>query len=113
MSDHRTQIGRWYRHSRWARKARNQLRSKPLCAICERAGVVMPAEIADHVIPHKGDYKLFWFGQLQSLCKHHHDGTKKQLENAGYVRDIGDDGYPIDGAHPFNAKLTSCASPRR
>jgi hypothetical protein len=28
---------------------------------------VSAATIADHVIPHKGDYRLFWEGTLQSL----------------------------------------------
>ena len=102
MSSHLTQIGKWYRLPRWARIARHQMDIEPLCRMCLDKGKYIPAEVADHIIPHKGDYNLFWFGKLQSLCKSHHDSSKKQIENKGYVKDIGADGFPTDGAHPFN-----------
>ncbi len=67
----------------------------------------MQADVADHVIPHKGDEQLFWFGELQSLCKPHHDGTKQQQELRGFSSDIGNDGFPIDDQHPFNQHSSS------
>ena len=93
---------KWYGLQRWRNRARLQLKQHPLCAMCLEHGVVMPATVAYHVIPHHGDPQLFWFGQLQSLCRDHHNNSKQQLENKGYVNDIGTDGFPVDVNHPFN-----------
>jgi 5-methylcytosine-specific restriction endonuclease McrA len=39
------------------------------------------ATIVDHVIPHRGDRKLFWSrSNWQPLCKPCHDGPKQRLE---------------------------------
>lgn len=65
-----------------------------------KKGLVVPAQVADHVMPHRGDYHLFWFGQLQSLCVNCHNSTKQQLEDKGFINDIGIDGWPVDGRHP-------------
>ena len=68
----------------------------------------MQAEITDHVIPHHGDQTLFWDPKnLQSLCKPHHDGSKKQLENKGYHDDIGADGWPTCESHPVYQSSTA------
>ncbi|HCO91092.1 MAG TPA: hypothetical protein DIT40_08980, partial [Alphaproteobacteria bacterium] len=74
---------KWYKRAAWkgpnGRRAR-QLKAEPLCALCpdhsKRA-----ATIADYITPHRGDYSLFWFGPLQSLCKSCHD-IKKQREES-------------------------------
>ena len=57
------------------RKARGQyLRQHPLCVECQREGRLTPATVVDHIIPHRGDRKLFWdTGNWQGLCKYHHD----------------------------------------
>jgi len=70
--------------------------------MCLQEGRVERAVIADHVIPHRGDVNMFWLGSLQSLCVTHHSKTKQQIENKGYSRDIGADGFPSDPEHPFN-----------
>jgi hypothetical protein len=70
--------------------------------MCADHGIHMPAQVVDHIIPHKGDYRLFWFGGLQSLCAHHHNVDKKQIETHGYIKEIGSDGYPVDLKHPIN-----------
>ena len=93
---------RWYGLQRWRRRSALQLKQHPLCAMCLEHGVVVPAQVADHVVEHHGDPHLFWFGDLQSLCKNHHDSSKQQIEHAGFVRDIGTDGFPVDDRHPFN-----------
>jgi 5-methylcytosine-specific restriction enzyme A len=96
---------RWYGLSRWRKLARRQLQAHPLCATCLEHGVVVPAQIADHIVPHHGDPQLFWDpANLQSLCKDHHDSSKQQVEHKGYVNDIGVDGWPCDPAHPANRK---------
>ena len=92
----------WYDKARWKRRARLQLQMHPLCKICFERGVIEAAEVADHVIPHRGDEQLFWFGELNSCCRAHHDGTKQELERKGYCTDIGNDGFPIDPNAPFN-----------
>lgn len=69
----RSSAGRGY-GSRW-RKARHQfLQKHPLCAECQKEGRYVKATVVDHIIPHRGDTKLFWDrSNWQPLCKHHHD----------------------------------------
>ncbi|MGZ6316311.1 MAG: HNH endonuclease [Anaerolineales bacterium] len=93
---------KWYSTKRWFNRRRYQLRKSPLCVTCEKNGVVTAANVADHVVPHRGDPALFWFGELQSLCTQCHQGRKQQVENKGYVSDIGNDGWPVDPRHPAN-----------
>jgi 5-methylcytosine-specific restriction enzyme A len=95
---------KWYHLRKWESRSDQQLHHHPLCKMCLDAGIVTRATIADHVIPHRGNYKLFWFGDLQSLCSPCHSSSKKQIENKGYVDDIGADGYPLDARHPFNQR---------
>lgn len=94
----------WYSTKRWVERRRYQLRKSPLCAACKENGVVAAANVADHIVPHRGDHNLFWFGELQSLCTSCHQGGKQQLENKGYVSYIGGDGWPIDPKHPVYKK---------
>ena len=91
-----------YNKKRWVRRSRFQLQKHPLCKMCLDHSVVVPATVADHVVPHRGDEQLFWYGELQSLCKTHHNASKQQLETKGYTDDIGTDGFPFDPKHPFN-----------
>jgi 5-methylcytosine-specific restriction enzyme A len=93
---------RWYGTQRWRKRARYQLRQYPLCAMCLRDGQVHPAKVADHVTPHKGNERAFWFGELQSLCIAHHDITKRREEMFGYASDVDRDGWPVDPKHPAN-----------
>jgi hypothetical protein len=65
-------------------------------------GEHVPATICDHVIPHNGDEKLFWLGDVQSLCAHHHESKKQREEKRGYNSKIGVDGWPVDPMHPAN-----------
>jgi hypothetical protein len=101
MADRAT-IRHWYGTRRWRSKARMQLRKDPLCCMCSLNGEIYAAQVADHIEPHHGDYQRFWFGQLQSLCKSHHDSIKKQMEINGYSKEIGLDGFPVDRGHPVH-----------
>src|SRR4030095_13318577 len=67
----------------WRRRRAMQLKVHPLCKMCMDNGVVAVARVADHIIPHRGDLKLF-NGPLQSLCKYHHNVSKQQIEVRGY-----------------------------
>jgi 5-methylcytosine-specific restriction endonuclease McrA len=99
------QTGRWhhlYNTRRWQHRAKLQLTEFPLCAMCLARKVIIPATVADHITPHKGDHQSFYWGELQSLCQHCHSSRKKQQETHGYQRDIGADGWPTDPNHPAN-----------
>jgi len=92
--DARTAWRRWYSLKRWADLRLSVLRAQPLCAMCATRDRVTPAEIVDHVTPHRGDAALFWdAGNLQSLCKRCHDSDKQVAERGGMC---DADGYPTD-----------------
>ncbi len=86
--------------SRWQRARLVHLADHPLCVMCQARGRVTAAEVVDHITPHKGDLSLFWdAGNWQSLCRPHHDSTKRRIEHGG--REIGCDaaGVPVDRGH--------------
>ena len=60
--------------ARW-RKARTAfLQRNPLCNECMKRGKITPATVVDHIIPLRGDRKLFWDeSNWQPLCKCCHD----------------------------------------
>jgi hypothetical protein len=99
----RDHFSTWYKLERWRKKARHQLRIEPLCRYCKELGHICPATIADHVVPHAGDWHRFWFGDLQSLCKQCHDKWKRIEEEQGYRPGYGEDGCPLDPKHPAYA----------
>lgn len=71
---------------RWQQARAGWLRSHPLCAHCERAGLVVAANEVDHIKPHKGDMAMFWdSSNWQSLCKPCHS-AKTATEDGGFGR---------------------------
>lgn len=71
---------------------------RPYCTYCKRReNRLVEAAVADHIIPHKGNKKLFWDeGNLQPLCKRCHDSDKAREEAGGKAKiRFGADGYPI------------------
>ncbi|WP_348626989.1 HNH endonuclease [Mesorhizobium sp. WSM3873] len=107
MSDHRSQEAQAYRKlygtARWQRRRSSQLKAHPLCKLCLGKGHVIVATVCDHVIPHRGDERLFWdAGNLQSLCGPCHSSEKQQIELHGYSNEIGLDGWPVHPLHPAN-----------
>ena len=110
--DYRSEEAKAYRHlywtSRWRKKAKAQIAAEPLCRRCKAKGLAIPATVANHVTPHKGDINLFWNGPLESSCKPCHDGETHSEERRGFSNAIGDDGWPSDPKHPANTH----ASPR-
>ena len=91
----------WYSLQSWRRRAKHQLATAALCAVCEKQGRITPATIADHHPPHKGDYSKFVLGPLRSLCRDCHQGVWA-VDKRGYSLAAGDDGLPTDPRHPFN-----------
>lgn len=60
--------------SRWQKASKAYLQSHPLCAVCMKNGRYTRATVVDHILPHRGDHKLFWDqSNWQSLCKPCHD----------------------------------------
>ncbi len=97
MSKH----ARLYKTARWLARREAQLRAEPVCRLClEIEGRITTATVADHVRPHRGDQMLFE-GELQSLCKRHHDSWKKQIEERGYFDGFDAKGDPLDPSHPW------------
>lgn len=87
------------------------------CAYCEKRGFLIPAEVVDHIIPHRlteaklsGNKeairkaeKLFWDRKnWQRLCKDCHDSVKQKEEKSGVLIGAGADGCPIDPNHHWN-----------
>jgi hypothetical protein len=92
-----------YKTAHWQRLRGHQLREHPLCAFCLGQGRIVPATVADHIEPHKGDPNKFFLSELQSLCKPCHDSRKHFVDLNGYAPDIGLDGWPLDRQHPVYA----------
>ena len=65
--------GRGY-DSRWRKARKLFLKRHPLCEKCKEQGRFVKAEVVDHIVPHRGDGKLFWDeSNWQALCKRCHD----------------------------------------
>lgn len=60
--------------ARWRKAALAWLAAHPYCVLCFALGVTREANVVDHVVPHRGDQRLFWDqGNWQALCKPCHD----------------------------------------
>lgn len=82
--------------NKWARYAKSYLKRHPWCVHCEQEGRKTPATELDHIVPHKGDMRLFWRrNNLQPLCKSHHSSKTRRDMTAG------DKGHDISG-QPLN-----------
>lgn len=76
-----TQRGYGYK---WQQARAAYLQAHPLCVRCEQDGRVTAATDLDHIIPHKGDQKLFWNrSNWQPLCKACHS-AKTASEDGGF-----------------------------
>ncbi len=61
-------------NKQWEKESKGFLKEHPLCVECEKQGKFIPAQVVDHIVPHRGNQKLFWDKRnWQPLCKHHHD----------------------------------------
>ena len=61
-------------NAEWRRARKAYLQLHPLCAECLKEGILTPATVVDHIMPHRGDQRLFWDEQnWQPLCQAHHN----------------------------------------
>ena len=52
----------------------HKLEDNPFCVKCYEEGHITLATVVDHIVPHRGDQKLFWDrSNWQPLCEHHHN----------------------------------------
>lgn len=91
----KSQYANWYAHRAWRKKRERQLAQEPLCRYCQRLGRITPADVVDHVEPHRGDRIKFWRGALQSLCHHCHSSVKQREDNGLKPKGCGTDGWPL------------------
>jgi hypothetical protein len=80
--------------------------------MCLKEGRITPAEVADHVKAHRGDFNSFMLGPLQSLCKRCHDQTKHIVELKGFSNKVDLQGNPIDPDHPWNQDQSTKSIPK-
>lgn len=94
-----------YNTRAWRLRRQTQLDAEPWCCECAKRGKRVVATVADHITPHKGNERLFFEGDLASLCAHHHN-SKKQSEERKTELGVGCDmsGWPNNPAHPWNTE---------
>ena len=64
--------------------------------MCLESEAVTPAEVVDHIRPHKGDESLFFDpNNLQSLCATHHNRDKQMTERGRAPLRFDADGWPM------------------
>lgn len=93
-----------YKLKRWEQRRSLQLAQEPFCRFCARRGDLTAASVADHVVEHRGNEELFWYGELQSLCAPCHSGEKQGDEVRGYSAAVDAQGFPLDDRHPAMRK---------
>jgi 5-methylcytosine-specific restriction protein A len=68
---------KWYSTEDWRILRLTVLAEQPVCMDCK----VAPSVEVDHIVPHRGDYVLFWDrDNLQGLCKQCHGRKTKKGE---------------------------------
>lgn len=75
---------------RWQKTTAGRLIKHPLCVdpFGEHKEFPAAAVVTDHILPHKGDMKIFWNPRnWQSLCKCCHD-KKTAMEDGGFGREV-------------------------
>lgn len=80
------------------------LAAYPLCARCLKRGIVNDGSkrrdgsfepnprrrylVVNHIVPHKGDERLFFEGELETLCPDDHDIVVQQEERGRVIEEI-------------------------
>lgn len=117
MSRYNSAHAHLYNTPAWRRLRLSHLQENPICARCRALGVIndgnrqpagcqtahwRPGLVVDHILAHHGLPERFWDpDNLQTLCHWHHDIEKRQADQRGFSRQIGEDGLPEDDRHPM------------
>lgn len=75
---------------KWQQARKAFLAEHPLCECeeCRKSKYPLTASVVDHIIPHRGDMKLFWDkNNWQAMNKRCHD-RKTARENGGFGNKI-------------------------
>lgn len=67
--------------NRWAKYAKTYLESHPVCAIRDPKYCTERATEVDHIVPHRGDHKLFWNPKNHQPACHHCHSAKTARED--------------------------------
>jgi 5-methylcytosine-specific restriction enzyme A len=68
----------------WERESKAYLKTNPKCRRCDER-----ADVVDHIIPHKGNMRLFWDrSNWQPLCRRHHNSAKQAEERRGKPTEV-------------------------
>lgn len=71
---------------KWQKVSKAFLAKHPICECdtCKASGVLLPSQVVDHIIPHRGDMNLFWDrNNWQAMNKVCHD-RKTAKEDGGF-----------------------------
>jgi 5-methylcytosine-specific restriction protein A len=69
--------------ARWRKYRAMYLAEHPLCKECLKKNMVVEATVVDHIIPHRGDYNLFWDPKNhQPLCETSHNIKTATVDGA-------------------------------
>ena len=97
-------MSRLYDLRTWRRLRVQQLRQHPLCVLCMKRGLAVPAQDVDHIKPLADGGEPFDHANLRSLCHPCHSLVTRAAQ-AGrdvVIRGCDANGMPIDGAHWWN-----------
>ena len=93
----------WYQTTRWRHERALFLSAHPLCAMHLEIGQTQAASVVDHVIPHRGDERLFWDqSNWQPLCSPCHNRHKKRAEHGRATLAFTAEGEPLGKQHHWN-----------
>lgn len=110
--------------ARWQRERKTFLAQphNQFCIKCRRRGLLNPGTmrmdgtpetnrrriglVVDHIIPHKGDKRLFWNqDNWQPLCHDDHDIVKQREEHGREEQGNDISGRPTSADHPWNRRV--------
>lgn len=99
----KAEYAKLYKTKRWQDLRKRKLRTHPWCQCPHHLDQKVPAQVVDHITPHKGNLRLFWdWKNLQSMTKSCHDAAKQTYERSGYWPGCDASGNPIDKDHHWN-----------
>ena len=85
--------------NKWTGAATEFKRLHPWCLGCMAVGVRKATDLVDHIVPHKGDMKLFWNRRnWQPACTWHHNAIKPMVEAKFECGEVGIEALRFDSA---------------